>query len=202
MITSMCKQYEHTIAITNRALVQGDFLEQMQKVIRLHPHAVILREKDLPDDAYKALAEKILSLCEREGVRCFLHSRVSIARNLGCGRIHLSIPALETMSEAELFELQRDFEEISVSCHSLADVKNALAHGATQIILGTIFETECKKGVKGQGLSFVKEISDYCRANGNIPVFAIGGITPENIELVKAAGARGGCMMSYMMRYS
>ena len=66
----------------------------------------------------------------------------------------------------------------------------------------TFFETECKKGVKGQGLSFVKEISDYCRANGNIPVFAIGGITPENIELVKAAGARGGCMMSYMMRYS
>ena len=41
----------------------------MKKVIHLHPHAVILREKDLPDDAYKALAEKILFLCEREGVK-------------------------------------------------------------------------------------------------------------------------------------
>ena len=131
----MCR-YEHTIAITNRTLVQGDFLEQMKKVIRLHPHAVILREKDLPDDAYSALAEKILPLCEREGVRCFLHSRVSIARNLGCGRIHLSIPALETMSETEHFELQRDFEEISVSCHSLEDVNIAVKNGATQIILG------------------------------------------------------------------
>ena len=147
MIIFMCR-YEHTIAITNRTLVQGDFLEQMKKVIHLHPHAVILREKDLPDDAYKALAEKILSLCEREGVRCFLHSRVSIARNLGCRRIHLSIPALETMSEAERFELQRNFEEISVSCHSLEDVNIAVKNGATQIILGTIFETDCKKGLK------------------------------------------------------
>ena len=90
----MCKQYEHTIAITNRALVQGDFLKQMQKVIHLHPHAVILREKDLSDDAYEALAEKILCLCDEEGVRCFLHSRIAIAHNLGCRRIHLSIPAL------------------------------------------------------------------------------------------------------------
>ena len=54
----MCKQYEYTIAITNRALVQGDFLEQMQKVIHLRPHAVILREKDLSNEEYEMLAEK------------------------------------------------------------------------------------------------------------------------------------------------
>ena len=86
-----------------------------------------------------------------EGVRCFLHSRIAIAHNLGCRRIHLSIPALEAMSEAERIRLQRDFAEISVSCHSLEDVKLAVKNGATQIILGTIFETECKKGLKGKG---------------------------------------------------
>ena len=81
MTTSMYKEYEHTIVITNRALVRGEFLEQMQKVICLHPHAVILREKDLPDDAYKALAEKILEMCREEGVKCFLHSRIVIAES-------------------------------------------------------------------------------------------------------------------------
>ena len=195
MIIFMCR-YEHTIAITNRTLVQGDFLEQMKKVIHLHPHAVILREKDLPDDAYKALAEKILPLCEREGVRCFLHSRVSIARNLGCRRIHLSIPALETMSEAELFELQRDFEEISVSCHSLEDVNIAVKNGATQIILGTIFETDCKKGLKGKGIGFVEAICKACP----LPVYAIGGINLERLPQVRKAGAAGGCMMSGFMQ--
>ena len=192
----MCKQYEHTIAITNRALVEGDFLEQMQKVIRLHPHAVIVREKDLPDDAYEALAEKILGLCDEEGVRCFLHSRIAIARKLGCRRIHLSIPALGAMSEAERIRLQRDFAEISVSCHSLEDVDIAVKNGATQIILGTIFETECKKGLKGKGTGFVEAICKSCP----LPVYAIGGISLERLPQVRKAGAAGGCMMSGFMK--
>mgnify|MGYP004460060979 FL=1 len=192
----MCKQYEHTIAITNRALVQGDFLEQMQKVIRLHPHAVILREKDLSDDAYEALAEKILGLCEAEGVRCFLHSRIAIARKLGCRRIHLSVPVLEAMSEAERIGLKHDFAEISVSCHSLEDVDIAVKNGATQIILGTIFETECKKGLKGKGTGFVEAICKSCP----LPVYAIGGISLERLPQVRKAGAAGGCMMSGFMK--
>ena len=192
----MCKQYEHTIAITNRALVEGDFLEQMQKVIHLHPHAVILREKDLPDDAYEALAEKILGLCEAEGVRCFLHSRIAVARNLGCRRIHLSVPVLEAMSEAERIGLKHDFAEISVSCHSLEDVNIAVKNGATQIILGTIFETECKKGLKGKGTGFVEAICKSCP----LPVYAIGGISLERLPQVRKAGAAGGCMMSGFMK--
>lgn len=192
----MCKQYEHTIAITNRALVQGDFLEQMQKVIRLHPHAVILREKDLSDDAYEVLAEKILGLCEAEGVRCFLHSRIAVARNLGCRRIHLSVPVLEAMSEEERIGLKHDFAEISVSCHSLEDVDIAVKNGATQIILGTIFETECKKGLKGKGTGFVEAICKSCP----LPVYAIGGISLERLPQVRKAGAAGGCMMSGFMK--
>lgn len=196
MIISMCKEYEHTIAITNRTLVQGDFLEQMQKVIQLHPHAVILREKDLPDDEYEALAEKVLHLCSEEGVRCFLHSKISIAQRLGCTRIHLSIPVLEVMREEERIRLKSDFQEISVSCHSIEDVKIAVRNGATQIILGTIFETECKKGLKGKGLEFVKEVCKGCP----IPVYAIGGINMERLQMVMEAGAAGGCMMSGFMR--
>ena len=192
----MCKQYEHTIVITNRALVQGDFLKQMQKVIQLHPHAVILREKDLSDEEYEVLAEKLLSLCNEEKVDCFLHSRISVAYRLGCKRIHLSIPSLEAMDEEKYSQLKKEFQEISVSCHSMEDVEMAVKNGATQIILGTIFETECKKGLKGKGLEFVREICKACP----VPVYAIGGINMERLQMVMEAGAAGGCMMSGFMR--
>lgn len=192
----MCKQYEHTIAITNRALVQGDFLEQMQKVVRLHPHAVILREKDLSDEEYKMLAEKILGMCRESGVHCFLHSRISVANRLGCRRIHMSIPVLMDMSEEERSQLRKKFLEISVSCHSMEDMNIAVKNGATQIILGTIFETECKKGLKGKGLGFVTEICKACP----VPVYAIGGINLERLPQVMEAGTAGGCMMSGFMR--
>ena len=196
MITSMYKKYEHTIVITNRTLVQGDFFEQMQKVILLHPHAVILREKDLPDEEYKMLAEKVLDMCREEDVNCFLHSRITIAKSLGCGRIHLSIPVIEEMKEEEQRNLRKDFQEISVSCHSMEDMKTAVKTGATQIILGTIFETECKKGLKGKGLEFVREICKACP----VPVYAIGGINMERLPQVIDAGAAGGCMMSGFMK--
>lgn len=196
MTTFMCKQYEHTIVITNRALVQGDFLKQIQKVIQLHPHAVILREKDLSDEEYEVLAEKLLSLCKEEKVDCFLHSRISVAYRLGCKRIHLSIPSLEAMDEEKYSQLKKEFQEISVSCHSMEDVEMAVKSGATQIILGTIFETECKKGLKGKGLEFVREICKACP----VPVYAIGGINMERLQMVMEAGAAGGCMMSGFMR--
>ena len=78
----------------------------------------------------------------------------------------------------------------------MEDMREAVAAGADRIILGTIFETECKKGLRGRGLSFVKEICDVCP----VPVFAIGGIKTDNLREVMDAGAAGGCMMSGFMR--
>lgn len=196
MITSMCNSYEHTIVITNRHLVQGDFLKQLEKVTKLHPHALILREKDLTDDAYESLAKKVFDLCKREDITFFLHTKIEIARKIGCQNIHLSIPMLKGLSETEKKALTEDFCEISISCHSMEDVEIAMAGGATQIILGTIFETECKKGVLGKGVEFVREICQKCP----LPVYAIGGMDLQRLPLVIDAGAAGCCMMSGFMQ--
>ena len=198
MITSMCNSYEHTIVITNRHLVQGDFLKQLEKVTKLHPHALILREKDLTDDAYESLVKKVFDLCKREDITFFLHTKIEIARKIGCQNIHLSIPVLKGLSETEKKALTEDFCEISISCHSMEDVEIAMAGGATQIILGTIFETECKKGVLGKGVEFVREICQKCP----LPVYAIGGMNLQRLPLVIDAGAAGCCMMSGFMRYT
>lgn len=196
MITSMCNSYKHTIVITNRHLVQGDFLKQLEKVTKLHPHALILREKDLTDDAYESLAKKVFDLCKREDITFFLHTKIEIARKIGCQNIHLSIPVLKGLSETEKKVLTEDFCEISISCHSMEDVEIAMAGGATQIILGTIFETECKKGVLGKGVEFVREICQKCP----LPVYAIGGMNLQRLPLVIDAGAAGCCMMSGFMQ--
>ena len=78
----------------------------------------------------------------------------------------------------------------------MEDVEIAMAGGATQIILGTIFETECKKGVLGKGVEFVREICQKCP----LPVYAIGGMNLKRLPLVIDAGAAGCCMMSGFMQ--
>lgn len=139
----------------------------------------------------KNVGEK--ELCQ---VLCFLHSRIDMARKLKCEQIHLSIPALQSLCEQERSALRKDFRELSISCHSMEDMQFAVSSGATQIVLGTIFETECKKGLKGKGVDFVREISEICP----VPVYAIGGISMERLSQVMDAGAAGGCMMSGFMR--
>lgn len=196
MIICMSDLYGHTIVITNRSLVQGDFLEQLKKVAQLHPYAMILREKDLSDEEYEQLAEQVLAICEDEQVRLFAHSKTEIAKRIGCRGIHMTIPGLQVLSDVELREVQECFAQISVSCHSLEDMQYAVQHGATQIVLGTIFETECKKGLKGRGVAFVEEICRQCP----VPVYAIGGMNEKRLPQVMAAGAAGGCMMSGFMR--
>lgn len=166
MIISMYRDYEHTIVITNRGLVQGDFFEQMERVISLHPHAVILREKDLTDEAYEKLAKRLLELCQREGVSCFLHSRVSVARHLDCRKIHLSIPALAAMEPSVRGNLRAYFQEISVSCHSMEDMEIAVKYGATQIILEQSLR-QSVKGLKGQR---------PCICPGDLPCLSGSGI--------------------------
>ena len=48
----------------------------------------------------------------------------------------------------------------------------------------------------GRGVEFLRNI---CEAV-SIPVYAIGGINPENLCEVKKAGAAGGCIMSGVMQ--
>lgn len=182
--------YENLIVITNRQLCRGDFLTQLRSVVSLQPSALLLREKDLPDEEYLLLAGQVRLLCDRNSVPFFVHGRLEIARELGCPNIHIPLPAL-----AELGSRPDGFSCVSTTGHSMEDMRQAVALGADRIILGTIFETACKKGLRGRGLSFVEEICAACP----VPVYAIGGIKESNIDAVMAAGAAGGCMMSRFM---
>ena len=183
--------YENLIVTTHRPLCRGDFLPQLRSVVSLQPSALLLREKDLPDEEYLLLAGQVRLLCDRNSVPFFVHGRLEIARELGCPNIHIPLPAL-----AELGSRPDGFSCVSTTGHSMEDMRQAVALGADRIILGTIFETECKKGLRGRGLSFVREICAVCP----VPIYAIGGIKESNIDAVMAAGAAGGCMMSGYMQ--
>ena len=191
-LSSMITCMSDILCVTNRQLCSGAFLMQMEKIAEARPAGIILREKDLPEAEYMELAGNVMKLCARAGVPCILHSFPAAARRLHAKAIHLPLDRFLTMDEAD----KAAFRVIGVSCHSQEDAVTAEKRGATYITAGHIFDTDCKKGMPGRGLSFLKEI---CKAVA-IPVYAIGGISPENIDAVRAAGAAGACVMSGLMR--
>ena len=87
------------------------------------------------------------------------------------------------------------FIDLGASCHSVEDALEAQALGCTYITAGHIFETDCKKGLPGRGLDFLRNVC----AVVELPVYGIGGIDSDNIALVRHAGAGGACLMSSVM---
>lgn len=179
------------LIITNRSLCGEDFLSRIEKLAKAHPKGIILREKDLSETAYKALAKKVLEICRWHGTPCILHYFVRVAKECDTKALHLPLPVLRSLSIQE----RSHFTVLGASCHSVDDAKEAEALGCTYITAGHVFDTNCKKGLPGRGLTFLKEMCE----NVHIPVYAIGGITAQNISVVRDAGAMGACVMSGAM---
>lgn len=179
------------LCITNRSLCGEDFLTRIDKIAAARPAGIILREKDLSEDEYVKLACAVLDICGKYGTTCILHRFVGAAVKLGWSEIHLPLHILRGMSGED----RAKFTTLGASCHSAEDAIEAERLGCTYITAGHVFATDCKKGIPGRGLDFLK---DVC-GSVSIPVYAIGGISACNIADVRKCGASGACVMSGTM---
>jgi thiamine-phosphate diphosphorylase len=177
------------LVVTNRRLCQENFFNRIEKLAKTAIDGIILREKDLSESQYEALAKEVLTICRRYGKECILHSFPDVALRLEATKIHLPL-----RKAAECMNLDC-FKKVGISIHSVEEAKEAQALGATYVTAGHIFATDCKQCLSPRGLSFVKAV----RAVAPIPVFAIGGINENNLVAVLGAGADGACFMSSMM---
>ena len=87
-------------------------------------------------------------------------------------------------------------KRIGTSIHSVEDAVFAESHGADYITAGHIFTTDCKKGLPGRGVDWLKSICNTV----SIPVYAIGGISDANVSMLSDCNIAGYCMMSASMK--
>lgn len=178
------------VCVTARKLCGDDFIKRLEKISK-NCDLIILREKDLTEEEYFSLGEKFLNVCSNGRAVPVLHCFWKKALELHHDKIHLSLKDFR-----ENPQIREKFSLVGVSIHSLEEAKKAEALGADYVTAGHIFETDCKKGLKGRGLEFLRQVSQGV----SIPVYAIGGISTENMEQVREAGANGVCIMSGFMK--
>lgn len=196
--------------ITNRKLCENENLEkQIKKIFSAYEKKIILknfeivaltlREKDLDKNKYLNLVKKIYPICKKYGIDLILHQNydLNLDEKYNIEGIHLSYEIFKSLNKNIREKLIKKYKRIGVSIHSLEEAKDVENLGATYVVAGHIFETDCKKGLEPRGLNFIKELSSIL----TIPIFAIGGINEENSNLVLNSGAFGVCMMSSLMEY-
>lgn len=177
------------ICVTNRKLCREDFLTRIEKICDAGVSRIIFREKDLSENDYEVLAAKVIERVQKFNTPITLHTFENAAVNLKCRSIHMPLSNLDMMNRTQYFT------QLGVSVHSVSQAISAEKSGCTYITAGHIFDTDCKKGLPGRGLDFLKSVTESV----NIPVYAIGGINSGNISDVIERGAAGVCIMSGLM---
>ena len=196
--------------ISNRKLCKNENLErQIEKIFLAYEKKIILkkfeivsltlREKDLDKNEYLNLVEKIYPICKKYKINLILHQKydLNLDEKYMIKGLHLSYEIFKSLNKNIREGLIKKYKRIGVSIHSLEEAREVENLGASYIVAGHIFETDCKKGLEPRGLKFVEELSSIL----TIPIFAIGGIDEKNSQSVIDSGAFSVCMMSSLMKY-
>lgn len=181
----------NVVSVTAKPLCKDDFLQRIRKISDSEVQYIILREKYLSEQEYYLLAKEVLSVCDRE--KLIIHNFIGIAESLGIKKIHLPFSAFKELNG------RRNFDIVGTSVHSVDDAAFAQENGADYITAGNIYETDCKKGLKGKGVNFLRNVCESV----DIPVYAIGGINADTAGGFKAVTEKnfaGVCVMSLLMQ--
>ncbi|SRR5579883_385107 len=164
-------------AISDRKLVP-DIPEFVTQASKAGLRAFQLREKDLPGKSLFELASGIRSAASE--CQLFINDRADIAVSSGAWGIHLPENSWSPK------RLKSSFSNLLVgaSVHSARTAQEAEEGGADFLLFGPVFETPLKET---KGLKALKEIVSAVK----LPVFAVGGMTPERARQCIEQGAWG-----------
>jgi thiamine-phosphate pyrophosphorylase len=169
-----------------------------------------LREKDLGSGALESLAREAVQVVRESSkvTRLLINSRLDIALAAGADGIHLTSTDMTASDARAIWAASvRSSSKagahnflVAVSCHSPAEIRSAESHAADFGVLAPIFE---KPGTELPALGLellagacLKNAEPDLRAEAGdhrvgMPVFALGGLSLENVADCVRAGVAG-----------
>lgn len=142
-----------------------------------------LREKELSDRELLERARNVRRWTREAGALFIMNDRPDIARLADADGVHLGQDDLPVMEARRILGPDA---LIGVSTHSIEQLRRAILDGADYLGIGPTFPSKTKSFEAFPGLDFIRAAS----AESTLPMFALGGIGPNNVAEVVAAGAQ------------
>jgi len=191
----------HLYAFVDTAYLHGRAAEVVaQQLCDGGADLIQLRAKKFQPEEIRHMAEAILPTTRRANVGLVINDHPEIACDIGAELCHLGQEDFfdaghENASE---FKTQNSKLKIGLSTHAPEQARRALAAGADYLAIGPVYATGTKPTARPVKLEYVRWATQHV----NIPWFAIGGITLENLDDVLAAGAQRVCVVSAILNAS
>ena len=153
-------------------------LETGLRRVQLRPSAATLA--DAP--RWAALCGRAVALCRDAGTEVLVNHDVALANALGIG-VHLRAAQLPALPRRPLPEGL----PVAASCHSLDELRHAERLGCDFAVLGPVRETATHPGTPGLGWPGFAALREHTA----LPLYAIGGLSPNDIPEARRHGAQG-----------
>ncbi|HET7873944.1 MAG TPA: thiamine phosphate synthase [Methylomirabilota bacterium] len=179
--------------ISDRRQARRPLSDLLEECLYAGLKAVQLREKDLPVRGLLSLAVPLREATRRHGARLLVNDRADVALTVGADgvqRTQASLPVGVLRGIAP-----RPFL-IGASVHSEAEAREAAAEGADFLVFGPVYDTPSKRQYgPPQGLDALGRVVSAV----DVPVLAVGGVTPPRVPELLAAGAQGVAVISAIL---
>ena len=165
-----------------RLHVITDSRDVVRAVVGVGPVAVQIRVKSSARLAYE-LTSAALPLCRAAGALCLVDDRVEVALAVGADGVHVGASDLPV---AVARRLLGPASIVGATCRDVADIKQAVADGASYAGLGPAFATSTKDGLPPP--LGAEAVAAAAAAVPDVPVIAIGGITVDRVPELRTYG--------------
>ena len=161
---------------------RSDLATFVESAIRGGVDLVQLRDKDLEARPLLARAKLLAQVCSAHGVPFILNDRPDLALEAGADGVHLGQDDAPCTLARRLLGPEAI---IGHSTHSPQDLDEALLQPVDYLSAGPVVETPTKPGRPGTGTEYLS----LAVARSPWPVFVTGGVTPDTVPALVAAGA-------------
>jgi len=180
--------------VTDRTLTRGrELASVVGECLEAGLPSVQVREKDLGAADLAFLCRRIRALTLDAGALLIVNDRVDVALAVGADAVQRTEASLPV---DDIRAVAGPRLKIGASVHSLEAAVEAELKGADWVVFGPVYDTPSKRDYgPPQGVERLAKVAATVR----VPVVAIGGLTPERVKEVRAAGAAGVAVVSAIL---
>ena len=174
-------------ALTNAAENSVDAeLDRLEKALNDGLRLIQVRDKTLPLKQRLHLGKGVMRLAKNvDGAIVLINDDESLAREIGAHGVHLSACRLLQINQ------RPSFEWVAASCHNANELTLAASLGLDFVVLSPVLPTASHTKVKGMGWDTFASLIE----RSPLPVYALGGMGLEMLELAREQGAHGLALM-------
>ncbi len=161
----------------------GAFMRRLEHNLQSGASLLQLRLFGLPDDELVRIGRDVRALCHAHHAGVLLNGDPAMAEAIGVDGLHLNSRALYRYQTRPL----GDSKLLAVSCHSLDDLRQAHRLAADFAMLSPVLPTRSHPDADPLGWEAFAALADEAQ----MPVYALGGMSPELLPEAWQHGAQG-----------